>query len=1136
MDNEVVDLDNETFSIIGIVVKKEEIPKTSKKQITAPSKRWGHTANLHKGFQYIFGGNTTNAHQYAAQAIFKLDLLNWHTNDWDKLLPSNIEQPLPRDSHISIVLSDKLYVIGGSIQGTKTNEVWIFDLKKHTWNELQPKGDTFIAREAHIGFVYKEKYIFSIGGILDNDAETKEEEKFQDVALQDTKHNVWKILGREDMIGDYPIRRESHSSTYCKGHYWIYGGQVYDNAIDDVKMLDDLYKVSVIDAHEKCQIVLSPDNSVRFKLKWEKILPKGGLIPLNSHAMTSMYDDFIFFVAGEGLLTSNFPESEPQILNKISVYSISKNLMSELKIENSALFKPRCALSVVAHDRSLFIFGGLESNETFNNEFIKIDIQFDKQQTLQILKHEYGIENNSRCAQCKNSYAEPFKPNIQTQKENEISETSSDNDDSCKIINEIGIDQMEINEKDTVEEFMFNLKIRFKLLIEMSLILKWKLRGFLDICDLLLNFQETSNVQIITEYSTKVDLSFNNSMLIENNLPETLEKPNSIETSQPSLNDSSKTSSIVIIKENDNNNKECSIAMAKSHKTKSSQILETEQRINYLNDLKEIYNNRETIEKSNDYLKNQMDSMHGCINTEIPMPKNELSGENSSSNAGDSVTSGEAKKTLEQNFNDVTNKIWVSSYAELTKTKKILHDRTSIIIKTNIQQLSIENIKAEYSFLQKATDTSISSTNQCEDSDDSFSNQDYDEKCDSDYNELNDETRIIEKLIMYCLRLSDRFIILTKLTDKIMVFYVKTKVESSSLNLVFEEIQLFRLYINKSKNILYAKTQEEKKHFKLFQLSMTNKTSNEYNMQANDQNPENSGNYLDETYHNIMKDMLSEECQSINESKIYLLNLKDSTLGRSEIININGSLFESNLEYENNRPEFLKNNYTLEDVFSVLYLPMIDKGDHSNIMNQNKGPLAKKSPMKLKQELEISKNDPHNNKLNNLITRIREQKCIKFNKSNVVHKNVIDMIIEIGKLQNKDIFAKVQDKFGVIKFGVLIKPKELRKLFNYQSKNPASKDENTLINYMTNEIGNFLRRINGILIYSNGKLVAIRRPKGRAIFKEFFNQGKNEKVVNIQFGVCSIENFGVGQMNLDLSDNIESIIDEAVEAALVSNN
>ena len=81
------------------------------------------------------------------------------------------------------------------------------------------------------------------------------------------------------MIGDYPIRRESHASAYCKGNYWIYGGQVYDNAIDDVKMLDDLYKVSVIDAYEKCEIVLKKNNTDRFKLKWEKILPKGGLIP-----------------------------------------------------------------------------------------------------------------------------------------------------------------------------------------------------------------------------------------------------------------------------------------------------------------------------------------------------------------------------------------------------------------------------------------------------------------------------------------------------------------------------------------------------------------------------------------------------------------------------------------------------------------------------------------------------------------------------------------------------------------------------------------------------------------------------------------------------------------------------------------
>ena len=93
-------------SLLGYLTKKEDIPKTSKRMITAPGKRWGHTALEHKGFLYLFGGNTSTSYSYAAQAIFKLDLFKWNVVDWEKIVPGTGEIPMPRDSHTCVVVKD----------------------------------------------------------------------------------------------------------------------------------------------------------------------------------------------------------------------------------------------------------------------------------------------------------------------------------------------------------------------------------------------------------------------------------------------------------------------------------------------------------------------------------------------------------------------------------------------------------------------------------------------------------------------------------------------------------------------------------------------------------------------------------------------------------------------------------------------------------------------------------------------------------------------------------------------------------------------------------------------------------------------------------------------------------------------
>lgn len=74
-----------------------------------------------------------------------------------------------RASHANAIYQDKLYVFGGQDDdNNKLGDLWTFDLKGKTWNEIVPAEGGFkpIARSGHTAVVWGQRmYIF--GGILE---------------------------------------------------------------------------------------------------------------------------------------------------------------------------------------------------------------------------------------------------------------------------------------------------------------------------------------------------------------------------------------------------------------------------------------------------------------------------------------------------------------------------------------------------------------------------------------------------------------------------------------------------------------------------------------------------------------------------------------------------------------------------------------------------------------------------------------------------------------------------------------------------------------------------------------------------------------------------------------------------------
>jgi N-acetylneuraminic acid mutarotase len=157
-----------------------------------------HTATLHDGKIYVFGGNI---HGFKTNNMYILDI---ETRKWQTMHFKN--GPPPRASHSAIVKDDELYIFGGKDEdNNKLGDLWIYNIKTGTWNEAQyPHGEGPISRSGHSTGVFK-NYIIVYAGIHELTQE------LSDMYLYDTNNGTWITLFEEEHS---PVHhnRSNHSS------------------------------------------------------------------------------------------------------------------------------------------------------------------------------------------------------------------------------------------------------------------------------------------------------------------------------------------------------------------------------------------------------------------------------------------------------------------------------------------------------------------------------------------------------------------------------------------------------------------------------------------------------------------------------------------------------------------------------------------------------------------------------------------------------------------------------------------------------------------------------------------------------------------------------------------------------------
>lgn len=175
----------------------------------------------------VFGG--TKGIQYT-NAVYELNLL---TNIWKELVTTG-DSPCAGYKHQSLIINNKLYVIGGGSFKPKTPVITIHSLDLHTliWEEIKSNSEAPSSRVAHTCIYDKEtNNIYMWGGF-----DTKLA-RLDDLSSYNVETKMWSkiIINTGEIL---PKRKAFHSSVFYNGAIYLFGGSDGDNTFNDIWKYD----------------------------------------------------------------------------------------------------------------------------------------------------------------------------------------------------------------------------------------------------------------------------------------------------------------------------------------------------------------------------------------------------------------------------------------------------------------------------------------------------------------------------------------------------------------------------------------------------------------------------------------------------------------------------------------------------------------------------------------------------------------------------------------------------------------------------------------------------------------------------------------------------------------------------------
>lgn len=188
---------------------------------------------------YVFGGfvgfsgeNCSGNPPAPSNDLYKLTW-SWGELNWSKVDIKGDEIPLARYRHSACEVEGKLVVCGGYLDAkTRTNDVWEFDPKTRSWQQLSadiPKDGAATApapRGSHTASVVGNKmYIF--GGYGGYGFAQRE---MSDLFVFDVPTRLWTLIN----VKNGPQARSGHTACVVKDRICIYGGHNSKERFSDI--------------------------------------------------------------------------------------------------------------------------------------------------------------------------------------------------------------------------------------------------------------------------------------------------------------------------------------------------------------------------------------------------------------------------------------------------------------------------------------------------------------------------------------------------------------------------------------------------------------------------------------------------------------------------------------------------------------------------------------------------------------------------------------------------------------------------------------------------------------------------------------------------------------------------------------
>lgn len=207
-------LDTEMFRWRSLSVPSVEDPQ----YYETPYQRYGHTAVVHSGKAYVWGGR--NDSDGASSVLHEFDPA---TNRWARVKVSGLVPP-SRDGHSACVIGDEMIVFGGFEEEFQrfSQETFIFNFKTRIWREIKAWGTAPPWRDFHTATAIGSRmYIF--GGRSDQLGQfhSNREIYYDKVKYLDLEDMAWH---EPQVFGNPPTGRRSHSAWSYNGKLYIFGG------------------------------------------------------------------------------------------------------------------------------------------------------------------------------------------------------------------------------------------------------------------------------------------------------------------------------------------------------------------------------------------------------------------------------------------------------------------------------------------------------------------------------------------------------------------------------------------------------------------------------------------------------------------------------------------------------------------------------------------------------------------------------------------------------------------------------------------------------------------------------------------------------------------------------------------------